>query len=159
MSLSAEATRVFEHLPADGTKVGGITLQRELDLSKVEYQRARDELKAEGLVVPGAGRGGSLEGAQPQEERVVSKSERMAHAREAKSANSRERKVIQDLREKVLRFVHEEGHKQVEEKHISFTGMDYEKPIIEVWKGGMAQIYTIKPLEWSQLRAERRGDV
>lgn len=157
--MSPEATKIFERLPVDGTKVGGITLQRELKITKLEYQKARDELKAEGLVLSGMGRGGSLgrvEGVEPKEERVVTKEERMAHAREAKVANSREKQKTADLKEKVMKHMHECGHTQVELKHITFTGMDYEKPIIEVWGDHSAQIYTIEPLQWDMLRAERR---
>lgn len=151
MKLSDNAQKIWDRLPEDYTKVGGITLQRELELSKVEYNRARDELKEHNLVESGAGRGGSLgrrEGAEI--ETGPSKVERMAMAREAKVAKSRERKERDELIDRVLRYCHDEGYPQVERKDVSFSnGL----PIIAIWEGPSAQMHTIPRLEYDKLMA------
>lgn len=156
MSLSSEAAKVFDHLPADGNKIGGITLQRELDLSKVQYQKARDELKAEGLVISGAGRGGSLgrvEGVEPEVEKKTTPEERMAHAREAKQAKSRAKREVDDLIGKIVQYCHAEGYPQVEVRDVTFYEID--KPIIMVWDAGRknGRAHTIPQLDYDKLRA------
>src|SRR5690242_20737917 len=111
--LSDNAQKLWDRLPEDCTKVGGITLQRELELSKLDYKRAAAELKERNLVEAGAGRGGSLgrrEGAEI--ETGPSKVERMAHAREAKVAKSRERKETTALKEKIVKYCHDHGYTQ-----------------------------------------------
>jgi hypothetical protein len=154
--LGDNAQRVWDRLPEDCTKVGGITLQRELELSKTEYKQARDELKERDLVESGAGRGGSLgrrEGVKPEEGPSLKK--RMEMAREAKAANTKDRRRTTELKEIVRDFMRQQGFSQVDNEHITFAGLDFEKPLIEVWTDSAAQIYTIKPLEWSQLRAKK----
>lgn len=162
MALSSTAQRIFDHLPPDGTKLSGGKIQSALSLSPDEYRAAREELKSEYLVVTGQGRGGTLgrfdteePARKPEPKKEVTKVERMAHAREVKSANSRERKRTAELKEIARDFMHEQGHTQVELRHVTFTGSDYEKPMIEVWDGPRAQIYTIEPLKWDMLRASR----
>lgn len=149
--LSAQAQRLFDHLPEDGTKIGGITIQRELELSKVEYQRARHELQNEGLAMAGKGRGGSLariEGKEP--EKAPSPQERMALAREAKQANSVARKEMHGLMEKIVAYFHNEGFTQVQAKDVNFS---QGRPVAAVWKGGKAKMYGIPQLEYDKMRA------
>lgn len=159
MSLSPQASKIFAHLPDDCSKIGGITLQRELELSKLEYQRARDELKVEGLVVAGQGRGGSLgriEGKEPEVEPKTTPEERMAHAREAKHAKSRAKRESDELIEKIVKHCHDEGYPQVEFKDVTFYEID--RPIIMVWDEGRknARAHTIPQLDWDKLRARQR---
>lgn len=161
MSLSPEATKVFNRLPEDGTTVGGITLQRELSLSKLEYQRARDELKTEGLVISGRGRGGSLgriEGVQPKEEKVITKAERMAIAREVKAVKSREEREMAELIEKVLNWAHEKGYPQVEKKDLSFYDGRFLFTVWDTWPDGRyyGKTLDIPQLEYDKLRADYR---
>jgi hypothetical protein len=123
---------------------------------KTEYKQARDELKERDLVESGAGRGGSLgrrEGVKPEEGPSLKK--RMEMAREAKAANTKDRRRTTELKEIVRDFMRQQGFSQVDNEHITFAGLDFEKPLIEVWTDSAAQIYTIKPLEWSQLRAKK----
>ena len=57
---------ILAALPGDGTPIGNIRLRRDLsdtagvEISESAYERARDELVAEGLVAKGQGRGGSV---------------------------------------------------------------------------------------------------
>lgn len=161
MSLSSQATKVFDHLPKDGTSIGGITIQRELELSKLEYQRARDELKAEELVISGRGRGGSLariEGVQPKEEKVITKAERMAIAREVKAVKSREEREMAELIEKVLGWAHEQGYPQVEKKDLSFYDGKFLFTVWDTWPDGRyyGRTLGIPQLEYDKLRADYR---
>lgn len=139
--------------------MGGITLQRELSMSKLEYQKARDELKEQGLVLSGQGRGGSLrrvEGKEPEVEHEVTKVERMAHAREAKVAMSRAKKEAAAEMDKILEFIHEEGFPLVEAKDVSFSEG---RPVFAAWEddGKSAKMYGIPQLEYDKLRATRRA--
>lgn len=161
MSLSEQAERIFNRLPEDGTTVGGITLQRELELSKLEYQRARDELKTEGLAVAGRGRGGSLgriKGAAPKEEKIVTKAERMAYARAAKAAKSREEREMADLIERVLTWIHNHGYTQVEKKDLSYYEGRFLFTVWDNWDGEYyGKTMSIPQLEYDQLRASYIG--
>lgn len=158
MSLSATAQRIYDHLPEDGSKVGGISLQRDLEISKLTYQKGRDELKEQGLVVSGKGRGGSLarvEGKKLEEVKAPTKEERMAHAREAKVAQSRAKRESDELMEKILVYIHESGYTQVERKDISFSDG---RPVFAVWADredghSYAKMYGIPQLEYDKLRA------
>jgi len=58
--LPAEALRIIETLPADGSGSGNLRLRERLGLAPERYAEAVGRLKALGLVVAGRGRGGSL---------------------------------------------------------------------------------------------------
>lgn len=150
--LSDNAQKVWDRLSEDGEKVGGITLQRELDLTKVEYMRARDELKEENLVEVGGGRGGSLARREGAEIKTgPSKQEIMAMAREAKVAKNQDRKERNATIEKIVNYCHKAGYPQVETKDVSFSEG---RPIIAIWDGPGAQMHTIPTLEFDKLMAQ-----
>lgn len=158
MSLSANARKILDRLPNDGQKIGGITLQRELSLSKLDYQKGRDELKVEGLVVAGQGRGGSLgrvPGTEPEEEPTATKAERMAFAREAKAAKSQMKRETRDLIDRIVQYCHDEGYPRVQAKDVSFSN---NRPVIAVWdeSHSRAQMHTIPQLDYDKLRANYR---
>ena len=60
VDLSDDAARLLERIPADGSGVGNITLQKALGWSTERYFAARDALVDAGLVVRRRGRGGAL---------------------------------------------------------------------------------------------------
>lgn len=155
MTLSDDARNIFDALPPEG-KVGGISLQRELNISKLTYQAARDELKAAGLVEVGGGRGGSLgrmEGAQlPEEEKPVTQAQRLEYARDAKRAKSREQKQYDELRDLAYQWAAE-----------NFDGYQVKKPsdvylhagqlLVAIWDGPKAKVYAIPQLEVDKMKA------
>lgn len=150
MALSDLAQRIYDRLPEDCTKAGGITLQRELEISKVEYQKGRDELKAEGLVVSGAGRGGSLgrvEGKEPEAKKT--KTEALEIAREEKGARSRAKKEHEKQIELIIDYFAKEGY-PIDRRDISFSDG---RPVAAVWDadGKRASMYGIPEAEWSRL--------
>jgi hypothetical protein len=59
-TLSSEAQRLLEALPADGAMVGNIRLRTVLSFTEHEYQEASLSLRESGLVRVGMGRGGSI---------------------------------------------------------------------------------------------------
>lgn len=158
MTFSPDARNIFDRLPEDGTKVGGITIQRDLEISKLVYMTARDELKEEGLVTVGGGRGGSLarvEGAEIPEEKTSSQAERLEHAREAKQAKSRAKKELDQKIEMVISYFDKEGV-TVAREDVSFRDG---QPIAAVWEknGRKARMYAIREdLDWSKFQAEWR---
>lgn len=156
MTLSDLAQRLYDALPEDGGKVGGITLQRDLKITKTEYGTARDELKQEGLCVSGKGRGGSLariEGKAPEEKKTNVES--LEIAREEKKARSREQKYHDEIREIAARWCREKLDyeiRQPNEVHLS-----YGKILVAVWRDDgsrKADMYQIPQLEVDQIRAE-----
>lgn len=158
MSLSTTAKKLFDYLPDDGTTVGGITIRKDLDLSTPEYKAAKEELREEGLVAFGRGRGGSVarvKGKEPEE--APTPTERMAMAREVKVAKSRAKKESDTLIEKIVAYCHEEGYPQVEARDVSFYGGS-ETPIIMIWDTNRknAQAHTIPQLEYDKLQAVQR---
>lgn len=146
--LSDNAQRVYDHLPEDGEKLGGIAIQRELGLSKLDYQRARDELKTEGLVISGKGRGGTLariEGKAPEAKK--SRAEALELAREEKQAKSRAKKELDRQIDLVIEYFAREGH-TVNRSDISFSD---NRPVVAVWEGPEARMYGIPHAEWDRL--------
>lgn len=136
--MNEHATKVFERLPKDGSKVGGITLQRELDLSKVEFKHAKQELVEAGLIGLGQGRGGSVYRTGKEPTKVVSHAERLEAAREIKSARSMDLKDRDEIRARVTALVKKQLGVDIEDKHISLYGMHL-TPMVEI-KGQMHQV-------------------
>ena len=60
MSLSNDASVLYERVPTDGSPVGNTTLSRSVRWQDDRYWAARDELLESGLVIRGRGRGGSI---------------------------------------------------------------------------------------------------
>lgn len=165
-NLSDIAMTILEALPKDGSKIGNIKLRDKLGLPRDEYLDARDELLEAKKVSSGRGRGGTLglievstsdkkpEPESKDEESEATTSitpkERMAIAREAKRANQEIRKEIKSLQDAVLSYVHEHGYKSVKAQDISFSEG---RPVIAVWDGRTAHMYTVPQLEWDKLRA------
>lgn len=158
MTLSDDARNLFEALPPDG-KVGGITLQRQLDLSKLTYQSARDELKAAGLVEVGGGRGGSLgrveDALLPEDEKPTTQADRLEFARDAKKSKSREQKYHDEIREIARKWCKENlnGYeiRQDNEVHLS-----YGRILVAVWRddgSNIADMYQIPQLEVDKMKA------
>ena len=54
------AERIFELLPKNGLRLSGSQVKATLDLSDEEYKEAKAELKANGLVILGRGRSGTI---------------------------------------------------------------------------------------------------
>lgn len=157
MTLSNEARTLFEQLPESGERVGGITLQRELEIGKLAYQSARDELKAAGLVQVGGGRGGSLcrvEGAAlPEDEKPASQAERLGHAREAKKAKGREQRYYDEIKEIARQWCRENLNYEIRKD--SEIHLSYGKILVAVWRedGHMADMIQIPQLEVDKRKA------
>lgn len=158
MSLSSQAKQLLDQLPQDGEKVGGITLQRELSITKVAYQKAREELKTEGLVKVGGGRGGSLArvpGAEPkEEEHTTTQAERLEYAREAKVAKSREQKELDRQIELIYGWAKDKLSYDVKTRSDCYLYNG--EAMVAVWKGHKADVIVIPQLEWDQLNAIQR---
>ncbi len=58
--LPADALKIIEALPADGSTMGNLRLLERLGMDPECYAEAAGRLKALGLVMAGRGRGGSL---------------------------------------------------------------------------------------------------
>lgn len=157
MTLSNEARTLFEQLPENGEKVGGITLQRELNIGKLAYQSARDELKSLNLVVVGGGRGGSLkraDGAELPEEKDTSQAVRLEHAREAKRAKSREQKYYDEIKEVARRWCRENLNYEIRKD--SEIHLSYGKILVAVWRNDgsrKADMIEIPQLEVDKMKA------
>ena len=154
--LSQLAQKLFEALPPNGAKIGGITLQRELEISKSEYRKARAELQERDLVIVGGGRGGSLarvEGAELPDESAnkKTKGESLEIAREEKKAKSREQRELDEQVEIAYRWAKEKLNYDVRRR--SDVCLSYGKILVAIWDGPKAQMVTIPELELSQMRA------
>ena len=150
--LSLTAKKLFEALPPSGNKVGGITLQRELEISKTEYRKARAELQEQNLVIVGRGRGGSLariEGAEPEEK--ATQGQALEYAREAKRAKSREQRELDEQVDIAYKWAKKKLKYDIRKR--SDIHLSYGRIIIAVWKGNQAQMCEIPELEFSQMRA------
>jgi hypothetical protein len=66
--LSADAKKILDALPGDGSMVGNISLIRDLKIDTVQFFKAKSELYNAGLVINGKGRGGSTSRATQSEE-------------------------------------------------------------------------------------------
>lgn len=162
MTLSLAARTLFEALPEDGAKVGGITLQRTLEFDKTAYQSARDELKAADLVKVGGGRGGSLRRAagaelpEPEKPEYTppTPNEQLEHAREAKKYKNREQKYHDEIREIARKWCKENLNyeiRQANEIHLS-----YGRILVAVWRDDgshIADMIQIPQLEVDKMRA------
>lgn len=156
MAFSDLAQKIYDHLPPNGAKVGGITIQRDLELSKVEYGKGRDELKAEGLCVSGKGRGGSLarvEGKEPDNGKKT-KGESLEIAREEKKARSRAQKELDEQVDIAYRWCKENLDYDV--KRRSDVSLSYERILVAVWDGPKARMMEIPQLEVDKQRAAIR---
>ncbi len=152
--LSPLAQKLFEALPPNGGKVGGITLQRELEISKTEYRKARAELQEQDLVIVGGGRGGSLarvEGAEPEEK--ATKGKALEYAREVKAAKSREQRELDEQVDIAYKWAKEKLKYDIKKR--SDVHLSYGRILITVWKGSKGQMYRIPELELSQMRAKQ----
>ena len=67
-SLSPTAARILNSIPRDGKSIGNIRLRRKLGLDEKNYKEGREELLRLGIVLLGAGKGGSVRRARPTEE-------------------------------------------------------------------------------------------
>lgn len=144
--LSQLAQKLFDVLPADGSKIGGITLQRELEISKGEYIKARAEL--EGLVVIGGGRGGSLarvEGAELPDESKKTKGESLEIAREEKKAKSREQKELDEIKDLAYRWAKEKYDYDILKP--SDIHLSYGRILVAIWDGSKADVVPIPEQE------------
>jgi hypothetical protein len=156
MALSDLAQKIYDHLPSNGIKVGGITIQRDLELSKVEYGKGRDELKIEGLCVSGKGRGGSLarvEGKEPDNGKKT-KGESLEIAREEKKARSRAQKELDEEVDIAYKWCKENLNYDVRKR--SDVCLSYGAILVYVWDGPKAQAYQIPQLEVDKQRAAIR---
>lgn len=153
MALSDLAQRVYDALPEDGSKLGGITIQNDLGITKTEYGAARDELKQEGLCVSGKGRGGSLgrvEGKAPEAKRT--KVESLELAREEKKARSRQQREYDELRDIATKWAKDKhDYDVIKPSDVYF----YEgRLMVAIWDGPKAKVIPIPQLEEDQVRAE-----
>jgi len=60
MPEKTEKDIFFESIPADGSAIGNTTLQKILGLAPEKYWKIRDELRTEGRIATGRGKGGSV---------------------------------------------------------------------------------------------------
>ncbi len=147
MTLSDEAKELFEYLPEDGTKVGGITAKKDLKWGTVQFQKAKDALREEGLVAFGRGRGGSIARVEGKEiPQGPTPQERMAVARAAKASSTR----ISKLRERVIeraRAVAVAECPDADKIEVALYDTPLH-PLITVWKDGIGQNYALNGEEW-----------
>lgn len=104
--ISDQAKRVFDLLPQDGSKISGIKVKDKLTLSALDYQKAKDELRAEGLVELGKGRGGTIgrvEGVEtPEVVTKKTKEESLEIAREEKAARTKAQRELDAMKETAI---------------------------------------------------------
>lgn len=110
--LSEKAQALYDALPEDGAMLSGGKLRVAVVMSNAEYEDAKRELRASGVVAVGRGRGGtfgrmdaeSVETPEASPPKKTTLQERAAIAREVKAAKSTERKrsaaLKQALRER-----------------------------------------------------------
>lgn len=158
MTLSDDARRLFEALPLDNSKVGGITLQRQLDIGKLAYRDARDELRQAGLVEVGGGRGGSLgrkEGAELLEEQITTQAQRLEFAREAKKTKSLQQKYHDEIRDIAYSWCRENLGYEIRKP--SEVHLSYGRILVAVWRDDgshMADMIQIPQLEVDKMKAK-----
>lgn len=131
--MDAVATTLLEGLPKDGSKVSGGTIRDRLNLSTIEYGQAKKQLKEEGLVELGRGRGGTIrltekgQGFEPPKKKT--KEESLEIAREEKQARTRDQREWDALRERAEQ-VGWERHPDADRIEPHFYAGDW---YVEVW--------------------------
>lgn len=150
MNISTDARRVFNLLPADGRRLSGIKVKDSLTLGSIEFKKAKRELKAEGLIELGKGRGGTLgrvEGAElpeaPEEERKPTIEENLAHAREEKAAKSKYQKDLDALKDHVKSV----GERRFPEADEIVPKLYNQQWYCEVWNDKGASVYFLRAEE------------
>lgn len=147
MALSEEAKKLFDYLPSDGTKVGGITIKKDLQWGTVKFTRAKDELREEGLVAFGRGRGGSVARVEGKEiPQGPTPGERMAMARAAKVDQRNTAKRRDELVERARKEA-EKNFPNADEIEVVLHGTPL-RPVVTVWRDRRGVNYTFKGGEW-----------
>lgn len=164
--LSASAQSLYDALPEDGSMLSGGKLRLAVVMSNTEFDEAKAELRASGLVEVGRGRGGtfgrlteaSTESPQDEEPKVPTLQERAAIAREAKTVKTTQRKRSDALKERIRTQAQRELDVPMDRIKVraygGWEGVGVE-PYIEVTnkpggKGG-AQIYRLRnPDDWME---------
>lgn len=133
--MNEYAEKIYNHLKNVG-KVSGGNVKAALDLSDTEYKKGKNELKENGLVELGRGRGGTIqliEGAEiPEEPKKPSKSDIMKIAREEKQATSNAQKHRDRIRAKALEDAEAE-FPDSGEIQIQVADVDSGKVYVTVW--------------------------
>ena len=97
MSLETQSRKYLDTLRELGGKAGNQRLLNELGWAESTYQRVKDHLTAEGAIVPGRGRGGSValaqasDGEKPSVSRLGGKAHRSSNAAESGVERGRSR--------------------------------------------------------------------
>jgi hypothetical protein len=147
--LNENARKLFNAIPVDG-KLTGKQAKIKTGLSDVHFTNAKQDLKKNGLIVLGKGRGGTMirvEGAElPPEEEVKTPEEALEIAREVKKEKGRAQKEQDKIKAAVLAA----GERKFPEADKLVIGLYQGDYYVEVWKDNKADTEFIPEYEWSE---------
>ena len=146
--LNDNARKLFNAIPAEG-KLTGKQAKIKTGLSDIHFTNAKQDLKNEGLIVLGKGRGGTMirvEGAElPPEKEKKTAEDHLEVAREVKREKSRAQKESDRIKAAVLAA----GKKKFPKADKLVVGLYQDDYYVEVWKDNKANVEFIPELEWS----------
>ncbi len=115
----SKANQIYKFLPEDGSSVSGGDIRAEFELSKVEWDEVKQELKNQNKVILGRGRGGTVKknldlDSHTKAPKKLSKAEIAEGARQAKQvkqADIRKREKIEALAKKEIEGMFEDAER------------------------------------------------
>lgn len=136
--MDALAQRLIAALPKDGSKISGGTIKDRLGIGTIEYGQAKKELKEEGFVELGKGRGGTIsltdKGKTYTPPKVTTLEERLEVAREVKAEKSKAEQERDTMREAIVQI----GWQRHPDADDIKPGLYEDRYYVEVWKGRQA---------------------